>query len=384
MEKERGTKGGLMVERLNASRHLLDGVQVAFLLTDAHSTTLYANHHAEYLFGYERSEIEGQRIRILFLEEDLAYFLPNIIYLTLYQEGFDGEALLRQKDGKRVFVHMKTTSFKEKGEVFLTFSFKEIQRLKALEQEKLESEHWASLGRMVQGVAHQVRNPVVAIGGLANRLLKVLSTSEAGRSYVTKILREAKRLERMVRQVEEYVRIPSLRVKRERVLEVVEAAIEAFSREAREKGASILLDTGRLEEDRHFFVDKAQVIRVLSHLLDNSLEALRQIPEKRGAPAIEIVVSDREEMVKISVSDRGEGIPKKNLGHIFEPFFSTRPDRTGLGLTFVKKVMEKHGGRVEIESRLRKRTTVTLTFPKDRRRKVRREFLSPEVAGREV
>jgi hypothetical protein len=98
------------------------------------------------------------------LEEDLVYFLPNIIYLTLYQEGFDGEALLRQKDGKRVFVHLKTTSFKEKGEVFLTFSFKEIQRLKALEQEKLESEHWASLGRMVQGLPI-VRNPVVAIEG---------------------------------------------------------------------------------------------------------------------------------------------------------------------------------------------------------------------------
>jgi signal transduction histidine kinase len=83
------------------------------------------------------------------------------------------------------------------------------------------------------------------------------------------------------------------------------------------------------------------------------------------------------------LSRQGEGIPKKNLSHIFEPFFSTRPDRTGLGLTFVKKVMEKHGGRVEIESRLRKRTAVTLSFPRDRRRRVRREFLSPEVAGEE-
>jgi PAS domain S-box-containing protein len=373
-----------MIERINASRHLLDGVQVAFLLTDAHSTILYANHYATYLFGYERGEIEGQRMRVLFLEEDLVYFLPNIIYLTLYQEGFDGEALLRQKDGKGVFVHLKTTSFKEKGEVFLTFSLKEIQRLKTLEQESLESEHWATLGRMVQGVAHQVRNPAVAIGGLANRLLKVSSSSEGGKSYVTKILREARRLEKMVHQVEEYVRIPSLRVKRERVLEVVEATIEAFSRETREKGVSIHLDTGRLEEGRYFFADKAQVIRALSHLLDNSLEALRQLPRKRGVPAIEIVVSDREGTVRISVSDRGEGIPKKNLGRIFEPFFSTRPDRTGLGLTFVRKVMEKHGGRVEIESQLRKRTTVALSFPKDRRRRVRREFLSPEVAGGEV
>ncbi|MCJ7749130.1 MAG: ATP-binding protein, partial [Desulfobacterales bacterium] len=78
-------------------------------------------------------------------------------------------------------------------------------------------------------------------------------------------------------------------------------------------------------------------------------------------------------------SDKGEGIAKKNLNRIFEPFFSTRPEHMGLGLTFTKRVMEEHGGKIQVESRLKKGTTITLIFPKDRRRKVRRELISPDT-----
>jgi signal transduction histidine kinase len=79
--------------------------------------------------------------------------------------------------------------------------------------------------------------------------------------------------------------------------------------------------------------------------------------------------------VGISIFDQGEGIAKKNLNRIFRPFFSTRPDRMGLGLTFVKRVVEEQGGSIQVESRLKRGTTVTLTFPKDRRRKVRQELI---------
>lgn len=86
------------------------------------------------------------------------------------------------------------------------------------------------------------------------------------------------------------------------------------------------------------------------------------------------------ENAAISISDKGEGIPKKNLQRIFEPFFSTHPDRVGLGLTFVKRVVEGHKGKIQIESRPKRGTTVTLAFPIDRRRQIRREWISPDVS----
>ena len=373
-----------MVEILKSRHHLLDLVQVAFIVTDAHSKILYTNRYTERLFGYSREEVEGERIRILFLEEDLTYFLPNIIYLTLYKNGFEGEALLRQKNGTKIFVHLYTTTFKEEGEVFISMSFQEIQRLKRLERERLEMERWASLGMMVEEIAHQIRNPIVAIGGYTQRLLKGFSSSLKGKSYLHQILQEAKRLESMVQRVEEYVLIPKPTFQKERVQEVVEMVVQKFSKEVTEKGVSINLETGALKGEGDFFIDKALLARALFYILENSVDAVAQVPMGKKGRVVKVSLLGNKENIGISISDRGEGIRKKNMDRIFEPFFSTRPDRVGLGLTFAKRVVEDQGGNIQVESRLKRGTTITLTFPKDRRRILRREQISPGAMGENV
>lgn len=355
---------------------LLDSIPVAFLLTDVHSKILYANQYTKLLFGYLKNEIVGQRIRVLFLEEDLTYFVPNIVYLTLYKNGFDGEGLLRQKDGTKIFIDISTSSFKEGREVYLTFSFQEIQRFKELEREILEMKHWANLGMMVEEIAHQVRNPIVSIGGYTQRLQKVFSPSQKSKFYLTQILRETKKLEMMVQRVEEYVLIPRPTLRREKIQEVVEGALQPFSKEAMEKGISIHLEAKALEGDGSPFIDKDLVIKALSHILENSIKAITLKPMGKKRMTVKVALLGDRESVGISISDKGEGISKKNLKCIFKPFFSTRPDRVGLGLTFTKKVVEEHRGKIQVESRLNRGTTVTITFPKDRRQKVRRELIS--------
>jgi len=369
-------------QMLKGGHHLLDTIQVAFLLTDAHAKILYANRQIESLFGYERGEIIGQRLRLLFLDDDLMYFLPNIIYLTLYKEGFDGEALLRRKDGVKVFVRIFTTIFREEGEIFLTFSFHEIQRLKKLERDRLEAERWESLGRMVEEIAHQVRNPIVSIGGYAKRLQKAFSPKSRNQSYLGQIVFETKRLERMIRRVEEYIQFPKPTYQRENLLEMVEGAIQSLSAEASEKGVSFVIQTRDLKENGHLFIDKGLVTRALLHVLKNSVEAVTLVPAPEKRMTIEIALFDEGEAAGIAVSDKGEGIAKRDQKLIFEPFFSTRPDHVGLGLTLVRRVMGEHGGTIRVDSRLRRGTTVTLYFPKDRRRKIRREFIVPEVASK--
>jgi PAS domain S-box-containing protein len=372
----------LMVEILKSKPHLFDTIQVAFLLTDVHSNILYVNRQAKNLFGYKQEEMESQRVRILFLEEDLIYFLPNIIYLTLYKEGFEGEALLRHKDGSKMFVHLVTTSFKEEGETFLTFSFQEIQRLKKLERERLEAERWASLGRLVEEIAHQIRNPITSIGGYTKRLLKAFPSSQKVQSYLEQILREARKLEIMVQRVEEYIKIPRPAFRREKIQEVMESALQTISKEAMEQGISINLETAKLKGDGNLFMDKGLMVMALSHILKNCVDAVTQKRSEKQKEAVKIALFEEGENVGISISDRGEGIAKKNLNHIFEPFFSTRPDRIGLGLTFVKRVMEEHDGRIQVESHLNRGTSVTLIFPKDRRRRIRRELISSEDVER--
>jgi PAS domain S-box-containing protein len=373
-----------MVEILKDRHHFLDWVQVGFILTDAHSRILYTNRYTERLFGYSKEEMEGERIRILFLEEDLVSFVPNIIYLTLYKNGFDGEALLRRKNGTRVFAHLYTTAFKEEGEVFLSFCFQEIQRLKMLEKERLEMERWAGLGMMLEGISHQIRNPIAAIGGYTQRLVKTSIAELKGKSYLHQILHETKRLETMIQRLEEYILIPKPTFRKEKIEEVVEAVLQTFSKEATEKGVSINLETRALEGEGECFMERDLIAKALFHILENSLEAVGQLPMGKKAKTVRVSLFGDGGNIGISVSDKGEGIPKKNIDRVFEPFFSTRPDRVGLGLTFVKRVVEEQGGSIRLESRLKKGTTVTLVFPKDRRRIARRGEIFSEAVSKDM
>jgi PAS domain S-box-containing protein len=365
---------------ITKNRHdLLDLIQVAFIITDVHLKVVYSNRCTERLFGYAKGEIEGQPMRVLFLEDDLNYFLPNIAYFTLYKNGFEGDALLKQKDGTKLFVTISTASFKEEGEVFLTFSLQEIQRLKRMEKERLEAEYWTRLGKIVEEIVHQVRNPIVSIGGYTQRLLKPTVASQKSEFYLDQVVRETRRLETMIQRVEEYALMPRPTFQREEIQDVVDAALQAFSKGATEKGVCVNLDTGAFKGGGSLFIDKSLVIKALSHIFENSLEAMSRIPVGKERATLNVGLFGDEEAVGISISDKGGGIAKENLGRIFDPFFSTQPDRLGFGLTFAKRVVEEQGGKIRVESELGRGTAITISFPRDRRRQVRRELISPEA-----
>jgi len=365
-----------MREMIENNRYLfLDLLHFAIIITDSHSSILFANRYAEMLLGYERKEIEGQRLRIFFFEEDLVYLLPNIIYLTLYKNGFEGEILLKQKGGKKVFVNLFSSSFKEGGDTFLIFSFQEIQRLKRLEHERLGMSHWATIGVMVEEIAHQIRNPIASIGGYAKRLINRLPSSAKNRFYLDQIIHESNRLETMLRRIEEVILIPMPVIKKENVKEVIDEAVNMFSKKTQELDVSIHLETGSLKGDEYFFIDRTLIIKSIIYILENSLDAIIPIKGNEKRTIINLSVFQEDENIKLSISDRGEGISKKNMCKIFEPFFSTRPEKIGLGLTFTKKVIEEHKGTIKISSRLKRGTTVIISIPIDRRRAIRRKLI---------
>ncbi len=183
----------------------------------------------------------------------------------------------------------------------------------------------------------------------------------------------------MIQRVEEYVLIPRPTLQREKIQEVVDAALQTFSKVATEKGVCISLETGALKDQGDLFIDKGLVFKALSHIFENSLEAMIRIPAGKERPTLNMAILGNEETVGISISDNGEGIAKENLGRIFDPFFSTQPDRVGFGLTFAKRVVEEQGGKIWAESELGKWTAITISFPRDRRRQVRRELISSEA-----
>ena len=302
-----------MIKVIKGRNTLLDSVQIGFILTDPHSKILYANRQAEALFAYRRDGLKGHRLRALFLQEDLTYFLPNLIYLTLYQSGFAGEALLKQKDGTRVFVDISSTSFKEEGEVLLAFSFQEIQRLKVLERQKMEMVRWASLGMMMEEIAHQIRNPIVSIGGYARRILKSDPSAipEKSQAYFGRILDEAKQLEVMIERMEEYILLRKPVFQKTRIQEVVEEALLNFSKGRAEENISIKLEEGALKQHGVLFLDQDLIMKVISQILQNSTEAICSGSGKPTRRTIGVVIFDDGERIGVSISDKGPGISRK-------------------------------------------------------------------------
>jgi signal transduction histidine kinase len=234
---------------------------------------------------------------------------------------------------------------------------------------------------MVEEIAHQFRNPLSSVGGYAKRILKGSLSSPKTKAYLENLMQETGRMETVLQRVEELVRVPRPAFRRETIQAIAEAAESILSPKADEQEVTLRVNTRELKGEGIFFADRQLLIRTLDQILENSCEAILQKPVKARKKVIDLSVLDDGENVGIAVTDWGQGISKKNMGLIFDPFFTTRPKRVGLGLTFVWRVIEEHGGAVRVNSILNRGTTITLTFPKDRRRKVRREWLSPEAAA---
>jgi signal transduction histidine kinase len=227
--------------------------------------------------------------------------------------------------------------------------------LREEQQRKVQEEKMSALDQMVEGVAHEIRNPVTAIGGFARRLFDRLPEGSPEKNYAGIIVNEAKRLEQMVRDVVEatVISIPGLR-KRE-INELIIEALAATQQNLEE--GRVIVDTHLDESLPALIMDAGNLRRVIAHLISNSVNAM---PE---GGTLTLTTARRNRYVQIQVSDTGCGIPPKILPHIFDPFFTTKSSGPGLGLAMVHKIIKQHGGQISVDTEVQKGTTFTILLP---------------------
>ncbi|MBI4796857.1 MAG: GAF domain-containing protein [Deltaproteobacteria bacterium] len=209
--------------------------------------------------------------------------------------------------------------------------------------------------RSAQLVAHEIRNPVMAIGGFARRLYKKLPAGSTYHIYAGIIVKETLRLEQMVREMVEtmVISIPS---KEEHDLnEVVRGALGIIRSSIEGKQVSLKLELTK--ELPPLVMDVGNMKRVILQLVANALEAM--------APGgtLRLRTLSGKDFVELRVADDGKGIPAAILSHIFDTFFSTKPAGPGLGLPIVHKIVTQHQGQISVESQENVGTTVTIRLP---------------------
>ena len=247
-----------------------------------------------------------------------------------------------------------TTSYYAGGsgaEEGLIVVFQDLTELKALQTEVMEKERFAAVGRVVAGVAHEVRNPLFGISAIGQIFEREL-TDPAQLELVRALLAETKRLNELVEELLIYGRPMKLRLEEGDLRVLWEEVLDLHREDMRRRGIRITGDYAARHPVAVF--DPHQVRQVFLNVLRNAIEAM---PDG-GSLTATMLVEDRSILFRIS--DTGNGIPADKLDHVFDLFFTTKPKGTGLGLPICRKIMQDHGGDITLASAEGAGTTVTV------------------------
>lgn len=222
-----------------------------------------------------------------------------------------------------------------------------------------EVEKLAALGRLTAEIAHEIRNPLTALGGYGRRLLRTVS-SDTEREYARIVVEEATRLEGLLNDLMDYSRPTRYDLRRQPLAAVVRESLAAFGERIVERGIRVEADLGA-EPAVH--IDPGHVRRAVDNLVDNAIDAI----DEGGILRVSTGVASARclKYGTITVEDSGPGIPEADLPRIYEPFWTSKRmgEGTGLGLSITRKIIEAHGGFILIANRPQGGLAASLWFP---------------------
>jgi two-component system sensor histidine kinase HydH len=231
---------------------------------------------------------------------------------------------------------------------------RDVTSVRQLEKEVARSRYLSSISSLAAGVAHEIRNPLSSIKGFAVYFKEKLLADAEDRKTADIIIEEVERLNRVISQLIEFAR--PLELKKEKTLfsDLIQHAIKLISAEAKKDQIIIGVD---IKDVPPIEVDADKVKQVFLNIFLNSLAAM-----KKGGK-LQIALSEEKENLCVIISDTGIGIDKMDLPRIYDPYFTSKPEGTGLGLAVVQKIMEAHGGGISVESIAGQGTKIFLQFP---------------------
>jgi len=223
-----------------------------------------------------------------------------------------------------------------------------------------DAEKLASVGKLAASVAHEIRNPLTAIKMWLFSIQKQAVGDEELTRKVGIVSAEIGRLESIVRNFLEFSRPPELRLAVEPVSAILDVTLELLEPRIADRKARVLRhDAPGLPP---VLADREQIKQVLLNLLSNAADAVGEAGRIRVSSTAESETDGRR-MVVVRVSDSGPGIPDEVVRRIFEPFFSTKDEGTGLGLCIAARIMARHEGRLVLESSNEEGTTFAVHLP---------------------
>ena len=324
------------------AQEVVTSLPVGLMVVDRFGAVAFMNAAAEEISGLGASMVRGL---------PAADVLPDLMDTvstsldageTLQEE----ERLCRFQGDRKVPLSISASSIvhEDGSTVGRVVILRDLREVKRLEKELRQKEKLAAIGDMAAGVAHEIRNPLSSIKGIATYFRSLFDETHDAQEAAGVMIDEVDRLNRAVTELLTIAAPTRLVTARQDVGELVERSVRLVEAEAEALG--VTLSVNMPEERIMADVDADRLTQSLLNLFLNALQAMQE-----GGGTLAVTLSAKDEMVHIAVSDSGCGMEAATMKSIFDPYYTTKAEGTGLGLAIVHKIVEAHGGTIDVASR---------------------------------
>jgi len=234
---------------------------------------------------------------------------------------------------------------------------RDLQEIEALEDRVKRSERLASLGQMAAGIAHEVRNPLGSIKGLAQYFARKFEQVPDEKKYAEAIISETDRLDRVIGDLLDFARPQEPAYRQCDLARIIDHALALVRADLEIK--RLRVERSGEKEIPLFEADPDLLSQAFMNLFLNAVEATNS----GGTLSIRCEYLAEQEKIRVQIEDTGAGIRPADIGKVFDPFFTLKKGGTGLGLALVHRIVDNHGGSIEVASLPEKGTTFTINLP---------------------
>lgn len=334
---------------------VLENMSESVIVFDQESRITLFNKSAENLFRINSTEVIGNKINAI-KDGVLSFLESRINNPNELNPNFEKKILLNGEE-KSLSFSTSLLDDPEVNQISYTIVIKDMTETKRLEEEAKRNEKLSAMGELASGVAHEIRNPINAIGMIAQRLNKEFTTTSNQNEYsdITQLLRtEVNRINKIITQFLSYAKPIELNSNPVNIKSLFDEVYQLFEDQAKQKGIRIIKT---YSDSIIIKIDRDLIKQSLMNILQNAIDAVRY----NGEVNLKYLKVRNDAIIEIS--DNGAGIPDEQQKKVFDLYFTTKKDGNGLGLTISQKIILQHKGSISFISKLKKGTTFKIILP---------------------
>ena len=338
---------------------LLETMDNAVISVDNKGNIKTFNRKSEEIFGKKKEEVLNKDCQaVLNLKINGKCLLKECL---LEKKNITQEIILEEKGLKKKILDLNTSFLTDElGNITgIVAVIRDVTEIKNLNEEMARHKRLVALGKLSAGIAHEIRNPLSSIRGLAQFVYNSFSKTDERKEDLNTIVQEVDRLNKLVVQVLDFAKLKKLNLTRFSLNDLIRKIAELFELEIKDKQIKFSL---KLSPDiSQIQADEDQVRQILMNVIINAIQAILNKGEIKIKT--EKVLLKEEPAIKLIIEDSGIGIPEKDFNQIFDPFFSTKEKGSGLGLSIAYKLIEAHQGEIKVESKEGEGTKFVIFLP---------------------